>query len=155
MNLNLMKPLLLMHGVNLNRLGSRHFEHYGHLTLSAIEQLTKEAAKKYGVDVCTYQSNHEGALIDTLQQEASHCCGIIINAGAFSHSSYALHDALIDTQLAVIEVHLSDVQQREVWRRTSVLAPACLQVISGKKQQGYLDAVDALMTHLVQPKIVL
>lgn len=143
-----MSQLLLLHGVNLNRLGQRATEHYGQLTLADLEQLTRARAHSYGVHVMTYQSNHEGDLVDQLQQQANHCFGIIINAGAFTHYSYALHDAIVDTGLPTIEVHLSNVAEREVWRRTSVLAPACLRVIMAKKQQGYLEAVDVLMQHL-------
>ena len=77
-------------------------------------------------------------------------CGIIINPGAFSHYSYGLYDALLDTKLPVIEVHLSNVSQREPWRRKSVIAPACVKVIEGKKEQGYLEAVNAMMEYLQQ-----
>jgi 3-dehydroquinate dehydratase-2 len=147
-----MSQLLLVHGVNLNRLGQRAIEHYGQLTLADIEQLTRDRAHCYGVDVRAYQSNHEGDLVDELQAQASHSLGIIINAGAFTHYSYALHDAIVDTDLPTIEVHLSNIAEREPWRRTSVIAPACLRVIMGKKQQGYLEAVDALMEHLGKPR---
>lgn len=143
-----MKHVLLMHGANLNALGKRDPIQYGHLTLTDLEALTRASVNCYGLELLTFQSNHEGCLIDTLQQTASTCLGIIINPGAFSHYSYALHDALIDTQLPVIEVHLSAIDQREAWRAHSVTAPACLTMISGKKHQGYLDAVHTLMTHL-------
>jgi len=143
-----MNKLLLMHGANLNVLGKRDHAHYGDLSLADLEELTRLCVKSYGLDLITYQSNHEGFLIDTLQQIASECLGVIINPGAFSHSSYALHDALLDTQLPVIEVHLSDIQNREAWRAHSVITPACLTMISGKKQQGYLEAVQVLMAHL-------
>ena len=136
-----MKKLLLMHGANLNALGRRDSEHYGKLNLTDLETLTQAEAEKYGVPLLTYQSNHEGHLIDTLQETYDQCLGIIINPGAFSHYSYALYDALLDTQLPVIEVHLSAIQEREAWRQQSVITPACIALISGKKQAGYLEAV--------------
>lgn len=144
----MMKKILLIHGVNLNALGKRDAAHYGTLTLNDIEHITALAAKQHGFQIIPYQSNHEGALIDTLQAESVSCVGIIINPGAFSHYSYGLHDALLDTQLPVVEVHLSDIYQREEWRRHSVISPACIKVITGKKEQGYLDAVLTLVEYL-------
>jgi 3-dehydroquinate dehydratase-2 len=138
------KQLLLIHGANLNLLGKRDFDTYGNLTLNEIEELTAIEAKKYGFSLCTYQSNHEGDLIDKLQQEAPHCLGIIINPGAFTHYSYALHDALLDTKLPAVEVHLSKISQREAWRRHSVIASACIKMIEGKKQEGYKEAITVL-----------
>lgn len=143
-----MRNLLLIHGVNLNILGKRDVSHYGHLTLKDIEDFTQREAKKHGLNVICYQSNHEGDLVDKLQSAAAHCVGVIINAGAFTHYSYGLHDALIDTKLPIIEVHLSDLSLREVWRQHSVIAPACIKVIAGKKEQGYREAVIALVEHL-------
>ncbi len=143
-----MRNLLLIHGVNLNALGKRDASHYGYLTLKDIEDLTLSEAKKYGLNVICYQSNHEGNLVDKLQKEATHCIGIIINPGAFTHYSYGLHDTLVDTKLPTIEVHLSDLSQREAWRQHSVIAPACLKVIAGKREQGYREAVIALAEYL-------
>lgn len=143
-----MRNILLIHGINLNALGKRNSTHYGHLTLKEIEDIAVNAAKKYGFNLIAYQSNHEGDLVDTLQREAPHCMGIIINPGAFAHYSYGLHDALVDTTLPVIEVHLSDISQREPWRQQSVIAPACVKVIQGHKEQGYREAVNALVEYL-------
>lgn len=145
-----MRNILLIHGVNLNVLGKRDLAHYGSLTLKDIEDVTAKEAQKYGFSIVPYQSNHEGSLINKLQSVAAHCVAIIINPGAFAHYSYGLHDALIDTRLPVIEVHLSDVNKRESWRKHSVIAPACLKVISGKKEQGYRDAVNSLIEYLQQ-----
>jgi 3-dehydroquinate dehydratase-2 len=142
-----MKKILLMHGPNLNLLGHRDSKHYGHLTLKAIEELCETEAKKYSLSMINYQSNHEGDLIDTLQNNASHCAGIIINPGALTHYSYALYDALLDTQRPIVEVHLSAIKQREEWRSLSVTAPACINVIWGKKEQGYLEAIRTLVEH--------
>jgi 3-dehydroquinate dehydratase-2 len=143
-----MNKILLMHGPNLNLLGKRNAEHYGNLTLNHIEMLTAEEAKKLNLDILSYQSNHEGNLIDKLQIESKHCVGIIINPGAFTHYSYALYDALLDTQIPIVEVHLSDIKQREAWRSISVTAPACIHVIWGKKEKGYIEAVHLLAEHL-------
>jgi 3-dehydroquinate dehydratase-2 len=143
-----MKSILLLHGANLNWLGKRDPVHYGNLSLDIIVQITSDAASKYKYDIIPYQSNHEGCLIDTLQLNAGSCDGIIINPGAFSHYSYALHDALLDTCRPVVEVHLSDIYQRENWRSKSVTAAACIKVISGKKENGYREAVNILAEHL-------
>ena len=143
-----MITILLIHGPNLNLLGVRDKEQYGSLTLSDIETLVAGEAKKVDFDVKTFQSNHEGALIDFLQKESEHSGGIIINPGALTHGSYALHDALLDTGLPVVEVHLSGINVREEWRRHSVTAPACIGVISGKKEKGYLEALELLISKL-------
>ena len=139
-----MKNILLVHGPNLNALGRREHEHYGSLTLAEIETIVKTEAQKYGMDVLPFQSNHEGALIDFIQEQTARALGIIINPGALTHYSYALHDALKDTQLPCVEVHLSDINSREEWRKISVTAPACIAQISGKKEQGYVEAVQLL-----------
>ena len=144
-----MATILLVHGPNLNMLGKRDPEHYGTVTLADIEKLVADEAGKYGHTVKAFQSNVEGELINFLQKEAPKAAGIIINPGAFTHYSYALHDALLDTKLPSVEVHLSAIEEREEWRRTSVTAPASeLGVISGKKEKGYSEAVEKLAAHL-------
>lgn len=140
-----MVKILLLHGVNLNTLGKRDKSHYGSLTLKEIETLTANKAAEFDAAIHAYQSNHEGDLVDFLQAESASCDGIIINPGAFSHYSYALHDAIVDTGLPTVEVHLSDIHQRESFRRHSVTAAACVHMISGKKEVGYLEAVEFLM----------
>jgi len=143
-----MKKILLLHGANLNKLGQRNTDHYGELSLQDIEAQVALEAEKCNFQILAYQSNHEGLLIDKLQAESPQCCGIILNPGAFTHYSYALHDALIDTQLPAIEVHLSNIQNREAWRKHSVIAPACMDVIYGKKIAGYLEAVHKLVEYI-------
>jgi len=143
-----MKKILLLHGPNLNWLGKREASLYGGLTLKELEQFTQAEAHKVGLALQCYQSNHEGRLIDKIQAASPSCHGLICNFGALSHSSYALHDALIDCQLPAVEVHLSQIKEREVWRRHSVTAPACLQLISGKKEKGYTEAISLLAEHL-------
>lgn len=142
------RNILLIHGANLNRLGQRDARHYGSLTLKDIERMTQQEAEKVGYHIIPYQSNHEGNIVDYLQSQAPVCAGIIINPGAFTHYSYSLYDALLDTHLPAIEVHLSDLTQREIWRRQSVIAPACIQVIMGKKEQGYREAVRLMKEYL-------
>ncbi len=143
-----MKKILLIHGPNLNMLGVRAHEHYGTLRLLDIEKLVGEEGAKLGFGVEAFQSNHEGVLIDFLQKEREHAVGIIINPGAFTHYSYALHDALVDTKLPCVEVHLSDISKREEWRRNSVTVPACIAQVSGKKEKGYVEALETLSNHL-------
>jgi 3-dehydroquinate dehydratase-2 len=142
------KKILLLHGANLNRLGKRNPHHYGKLTLKEIEELTAKEAAKFNYEIIPYQSNHEGALIDMLQEQAGNCAGIIINPGAFTHYSYAIHDALQDSGIPAIEVHLSAIEDREEWRRKSVTAAACIRLISGKKEQGYIEALHLLLEHI-------
>ena len=138
-----MKKIILIHGPNLNLLGKRDIKHYGNRTLTMLEDIVKKEAKKLKISIIAFQSNHEGALIDFLQKHRN-ADGIIINPGALSHYSFALHDALIDTNLPVIEVHLSNILKREKWRSISVTAPACKKIISGKKVNGYLEALHYL-----------
>lgn len=143
-----MARIILIHGPNLNLLGRRDTAQYGKLTLEGIEALVQGEAKKAGAEVKAFQSNHEGALIDFLQAESASADGIIINPGALTHYSYALHDALLDAKIPAVEVHLSDISSREEWRRISVTAPACIAVIAGKKEKGYIEAVEVLSSKL-------
>jgi 3-dehydroquinate dehydratase-2 len=140
--------ILLIHGPNLNMLGKRDPEIYGDRTLADLEYLVVKRAKEQGADVVAFQSNSEGALIDFIQAEAPKADGIIINPGALTHYGLSLLDALIDTGLPVIEVHLSDINAREKWRRKSVIKPIAQKQISGRGWQGYIDAVDALISGL-------
>jgi len=139
-----MKTLLLLHGPNLNKLGTRDTSQYGTLTLPELEKSVKEKLRERGFELIAFQSNHEGALIDAIQQHAPACVGMIINPGAFTHYSYAIYDAIIDSKLPAVEVHLSNIKEREPWRAHSVIAPACVHSIMGKKLQGYFEAVDHL-----------
>lgn len=143
-----MALILLIHGPNLNRLPARDAEKYGEKTLAEIEESVRKEAEKNGDSVKFFQSNHEGALIDFLQKESKNAAGIIINPGALTHYSYSLHDALLDSKLPAVEVHLSDINSREPWRKMSVTAPACIAQISGKKEKGYIEALEILQKHL-------
>ena len=143
-----MVTILLIHGPNLNLLGKRDATQYGTATLAEIEKLVATEAKKNNFEVKSFQSNHEGALIDWLQKESKGAAGIIINPGALTHYSYTLHDALVDAGLPVVEVHLSDVNAREEWRKQSVTASACIAIVSGKKEKGYVEALALLISKL-------
>ena len=133
-----------MNGPNLNTLGSREPEIYGSATLADIERSVTERASGLGADVRAFQANSEGDLINWLQREAPDADGLIVNAGAYTHTSVALRDALAACGLPVIEVHLSNVWKREEFRHESLLSPIAAGVIVGLGAHGYVLAVDAL-----------
>lgn len=144
-----MGVVVVLNGPNLNRLGTREPEVYGTQTLGDIEALVHSRAAELGWTVETFQSNHEGALIDRIHQAADdNADGIIINPGALSHYSYALFDALESVKLPAVEVHISDIDKREEWRRRSVVSPACVHVFKGHGAQGYVMALDLLVEHV-------
>jgi len=136
--------ILAIHGPNLNMLGKREKSLYGEKTLGEIDALLKKEAQALNVEVVTFQSNHEGALIDFIQEQADSAHGIIINPGALTHYGFSLLDALIDSKLPVIEVHLSDIYHREEWRARSVIAPIAKGQISGLGWRGYITALQVL-----------
>ena len=140
--------ILVINGPNLNMLGKRDQSVYGSKTLDEINALLKEKAKELGVEITTYQSNHEGALIDFLQAESSKADGIIINPGALTHYGLSLRDALADANLPTIEVHLSNIHAREKFRQKSVIAPIVKGQISGQGWQGYIAALQTLASDL-------
>lgn len=137
---------LVIHGPNLDLLGTRRPDVYGTMTLGEVEDRCRAWGAELGIEVTTFQSNHEGALIDRLHEAIGLVEGVIINPGALAHYSYALHDAVEAVPMPVVEVHISDIQSREEWRHTSVVAPACAATISGKGVEGYREALQVL-TH--------
>lgn len=137
--------ILLVNGPNLNKLGEREPEIYGKKTLAEIEAEVAARAGELGAEIAAFQSNHEGAIVDHIQKEAAASDGIIINPGAFSHTSIALRDALAATGKPVIEVHISNIHAREQFRRRSVTAGAARGVITGLGTFGYIAALEALM----------
>lgn len=139
-----MARILILNGPNLNLLGTREPQIYGTTTLQDIAQLCVETAKKHGLEVDFRQSNHEGELIDWVQEARGGHAGIIINAGGYTHTSVALHDALRAVGLPIIEVHLSDPKTREAFRHHSYIEPLAKQSITGKGAGGYAEAVEAL-----------
>ena len=134
--------ILVIHGPNLNMLGSRQVSLYGDKTLAEINSLLDKAAYELGVELETFQSNHEGALVDFIQEKSSEATGVIINPGALTHYGLSLRDALADTSLPVIEVHLSSIYAREEFRQQSVIAPISRGQISGLGWRGYIAALE-------------
>ena len=140
--------ILVINGPNLNMLGRREAEHYGVDSLESIEQKLAERGEKLGCQLIFFQSNHEGSIIDFIQEEAARADGILINPGALTHYGYSLHDALVDAGLPTVEVHLSDIHTREDWRQISVIADITIDQISGFKAQSYFLGLDALVNHI-------
>lgn len=139
-----MKKILILNGPNLNMLGMREPEIYGHQTLSDIEGQCRERAQSLGFSVDFRQTNHEGELVTWIQQARGQFDGIIINAAAYTHTSVAIHDALKLLSAPIIEVHLSNPKEREVFRHHSYIEPLAAQVIAGDGAKGYLMALDSL-----------
>ena len=140
--------ILVLHGPNLNLLGTREPEIYGHQTLADIDASLRVCAVRLGVEVDCFQSNHEGELIDRIQAGMGQASGILINPGGFTHTSVALRDALVASQLPVVEVHLSNVYARESFRQHSYVSPIALGVISGLGAAGYAFGLEALVGRL-------
>jgi 3-dehydroquinate dehydratase II len=143
-----LKKILVLHGPNLNLLGDRDPEHYGHLTLEQINQALEEKAEKLGFTIDCFQSNHEGVLIDRIQQAQVPYRGILFNPAAFSHYSYALRDAIEVVSIPLVEVHLSNIHKREVFRQHSVISPVAAGVICGLGLNSYLLGLEALAAML-------
>jgi len=140
--------ILVINGPNLNMLGKRDQSMYGSKTLDEINSALKEQSDKFGIDIAFFQSNHEGALVDFIQEQTPDTDGIIINPGALTHYGLSLMDALIDTKLPIIEVHVSDIHSREEFRQKSVIEPIATKQISGQGWQGYATAMDILASDL-------
>ena len=137
--------ILVLHGPNLNNLGKRDPGIYGRTTLADINERLRARGAELGYEVVTFQSNHEGSLIDCMQEEAPNIVGIVINPGGLTHSSYSLRDALKDTNRPIIEIHISNVHAREAFRHESLIAPICVAQIAGLGWRGYLHALEALI----------
>ena len=144
--------ILLINGPNLNMLGTRQPEIYGSLTLQDIVDRVTARAKELGAEIAPFQSNHEGAIVDFIQQNASGADGVIINAGALTHYGLSLRDAFESVQKPFVEVHVSNVHAREEFRHHSVLADIAVAQVAGLGWRGYLEALDALVGILKEKK---
>ncbi len=140
--------LLVLHGPNLNMLGVREPEVYGRDTLEDINRSLESAAADQGVELRIRQSNHEGVLVDEIQEALGRAEGILINPGAYTHTSIALRDAIVAVGLPVVEVHLSDIHAREHFRRHSYIEPVALTQICGHGSRSYLLGLEALVDHI-------
>ena len=138
----------VMHGVNLDTLGRRPAEHYGDLTLARLEQGIEQAARELGLEIRFFQTNFEGEYVEELHRAPDHSDALILNPGAWTHYSWAIRDALEVAALPAVEVHLSDVDAREDWRRVSVVRELCLATFSGQGAGGYRDALARLREEL-------
>lgn len=142
--------ILVIHGPNLNMLGTREPEIYGHQNLEEINTALKAQADRLGLHMVTFQSNHEGAIVDQIQQAHDSFDGIIINPAAYTHTSIAIRDALSLLNIPVVEIHLSNITKREAFRHTSLISDIATARIAGFGPQGYLLALDGLAHLLIK-----
>jgi 3-dehydroquinate dehydratase-2 len=149
-----MQSLLILNGPNLNLLGTRQPEVYGAGTLAMLEQDCIDYARKAGFQAECLQSNHEGVLLDAIHAARGKHAGIVVNAGAYTHTSIALMDAILSVEIPTVEVHLSNIHAREGFRHQSYIARAAIGQICGFGRQGYCMAIDALAQRLSQPSDV-
>jgi len=141
----------VLHGVNLDALERRPAEHYGGLTFSRLEQRIEVYARELELDMRFFQSNHEGDYVEELHKAGDYADGLVLNPGAWTHYALSLRDAVEVSGLPAVEVHLSDVDGREEFRRHSVLAGVCVGRVAGKGVEGYREALETLKGALVQP----
>lgn len=143
-----MQKILVLNGPNINLLGTRQPEVYGRTTLKMVEDLCVKHGATIGLEVSHFQSNHEGALIDAIHQARGIHAGLVLNAGAYTHTSIALMDAISSVEIPVVEVHLSNIHAREAFRHKSYIASVALGQVCGFGAQSYVMALDALSAHL-------
>ncbi len=138
------KRILIIHGPNLNMLGKREPDIYGHQSLAEIDARLKKKGERLEIDVETFQSNHEGALVDKIQQAAGTVHGVVINPAAYTHTSVAIRDALAMLDIPIVEIHLSNIYRREPFRHTSMIADIVTARIAGFGSYGYTLALEGL-----------
>lgn len=141
--------ILVINGPNLNMLGIREPDHYGRETYADLVAKIKDHCEEKGVEVALYQSNHEGDLVDEIQKAYGNTDGIVINPGAYTHTSIAILDAVKSVNIPTVEVHISKVEEREDFRQVSYLRAACVKTITGHGVNGYLEAIDFLREQFV------
>jgi 3-dehydroquinate dehydratase II len=146
--------ILVLHGPNLNLLGQREPEVYGSTTLDDINQFLKQEAQSLQINITAFQSNHEGALVDAIHEALGEHHGILINPGAYTHTSVAIRDAIAAVAIPTVEVHLSNVYKRESFRHHSYIAPVAVGQISGFGAESYRLGLYALVHHLRQQKAI-
>lgn len=139
-----MMKILVINGPNLNMLGIREPEHYGKETYSDLVKKIQNHCDNKGVDVRIYQSNHEGDIVDEIQKAYGNIDGIVINPGAYTHTSIAILDALKSVNIPTVEVHISKIEEREEFRQISYIRLACVKTITGHGTDGYIEAIDYL-----------
>jgi 3-dehydroquinate dehydratase-2 len=144
--------ILIIHGPNLNLLGKREPDQYGVLTLDQINKMILERAQKETVEVKIFQANSEGEIISEIHRAIGVFDGLVINPAAYTHTSIALRDALLAVELPTVEVHLSNIYQREEFRKQSMISDVAIGVISGFREQSYILGLEALIYHLKQSK---
>ena len=144
--------ILVINGPNLNMLGRRDAGIYGTITLEEINQNIRTEALAIDVEVEFFQSNHEGAIVDFLHESATRAAGIIINGGALTHYGLSMRDALVDTSLPIVEIHLSNIHAREEFRHNSVIAPIAIGQIAGLGEHGYINGLRLLLGHIQEGK---
>ena len=140
--------ILILNGPNLNVLGARDKSHYGDKTLDDVLTDVKDTAGRLGVDIDHFQSNHEGKLIDYIQQESGNSDGIVINGGALTHYGLSVKDALTDAKLPVVEIHISNIHSREKYRQHSVVEYLAVGQIAGLGWRGYSLALESIVEHI-------
>ncbi len=140
--------LLVINGCNINMIGIREPELYGTATYSDLVKMIEDHAHKTGTDIEVYQSNHEGDIVDKIQQAYGEIDGIVINAGAYTHTSVAILDALKAVKIPTVEVHITDPDKREDFRKVNFIRPACMHTIKGHGLSGYIEAIDHLKDYL-------
>ncbi len=138
----------VMHGVNLDALGRRPTEHYGGLSFDQLEMRIGEFARELGLEARFFQTNHEGEFVEHLHRIEDLADGILLNPGAWTHYAWSIRDALEITGLPAVEVHLSDVDAREDWRKVSVVRDLCVATVSGRGVDGYRDALERIKSEL-------
>ena len=140
--------VLVLHGPNLNFLGRREPGVYGTVTLAEVDAMLRQEAVLLGIETRHLQSNHEGVLIDALQAADDDCAGVVFNPAAYTHTSYALRDAIASLRIPVVEAHLSDIHAREPWRAVSLVREVCLAQVAGLGPRSYTRGLQLVIEHL-------